>query len=400
MANGYNEQDSTCVYRYEYDSEKKDRLISVKTTTNGSESATYFAYDVYGNPVKYQTSSANAANNMFWTRGNLLAKYKDVEFSYDGTGLLFKKKKGNTTTNYIYENDKLLAVYDNDAYMFLQYDLTGMCGARVFNTKNNKNSSKVYTFIKSPDGAIREVRHDNVPIITYTYDAFGKPQLYKFYDDTEDDIEILCSVAWKCHVYDETTGFYYIDGNFYDPNTGRFINFSLDRVMDGIDAPGGINGYVYAGNNQVMSAGDDATIDSDVELVPYSNVKLKTWWDKVFAWWNNAAWWIKALIGVAVIAILLVLTVATSGAASCLFGTMLSGAIQGAVIGALSGAILSGIFALINHEDFWTSVLDGAAVIDVWQVMGKPGRNDLVCRGAADALSIRHGRLFAAAANE
>ena len=170
--------------------------------------------------------------------------------------------------------------------------------------------------------------------------------------------------------------------------------------MDGIDAPGGINGYVYAGNNQVMSAGDDATIDSDVELVPYSNVKLKTWWDKVFAWWNNAAWWIKALIGMAVIAILLVLTVATSGAASCLFGTMLSGAIQGAVIGALSGAILSGIFALINHEDFWTSVLDGAAVIDVWQVRGKPGRNDLVCRGAADALSIRHGRLFAAAANE
>ena len=71
----------------------------------------------------------------------------------------------------------------------------------------------------------------------------------------------------------------------------------------------------------------NVTIDSDVQLTPFTNVKLKTWWEKAFAWWNTSAWWLKLIIGALVIAILFVLAICTSGCISVLYGTMFCGAV-------------------------------------------------------------------------
>ena len=64
-----------------------------------------------------------------------------------------------------------------------------------------------------------------------------------------------------------------------------------------------------------------------MQLTPFTNVKLKTWWEKAFAWWNTSAWWLKLIIGALVIAILFVLAICTSGCISVLYGTMFCGAV-------------------------------------------------------------------------
>jgi O-antigen ligase len=61
---------------------------------------------------------------------------------------------------------------------------------------------------------------------------------------------------------------------------------------------------------------------------------------------GDMPWWVKVLIGLAVIALCVIAVVATGGAG--LAGAIAFGALKGAVFGALSGALSGGIIGCIG----------------------------------------------------
>ena len=168
-------------YRYK---DGTDRLISLGTEL--------FAYDDMGNPTTYRNMSC------VWEKGRQLKSISDgantVSFTYDEFGMRTTKTAGGITTNYVYENGKLLREVTGSDKIDFVYGSDGIIGFRI----GNKN----YLYRKNVFGDVTEIYSDNGTLVgKYSYTAFGEC----------DDI------------------------SYIDPET---IN--------------GINLYAYCGNNPVM----------------------------------------------------------------------------------------------------------------------------------------------------
>ena len=64
---------------------------------------------------------------------------------------------------------------------------------------------------------------------------------------------------YRGYVYDEETGFYYLQSRYYNPEVGRFI--SSDVLLSTGQGVLGHNAYAYCGNNPVMGYDPYGTFD-------------------------------------------------------------------------------------------------------------------------------------------
>ena len=60
----------------------------------------------------------------------------------------------------------------------------------------------------------------------------------------------LNPLRYRGYVYDQETGFYYLNSRYYDPAVGRFIN--PDAAIGQVGNIKGNNMFTYALNNPVM----------------------------------------------------------------------------------------------------------------------------------------------------
>ena len=142
---------------------------------------------------------------------------------------------------------------------------------------------------------------------------------------------------YRGYYYDDETGLYYLKSRYYDPETGRFITIDDISYIDP-ETINGLNLYAYCGNNPVMYTDPEGTAK----------------------WWQ----WLLFGIGVAlVLASVIVLTVATGGAATGLIGAIAVGAAKGALIGAAVGSVIGiaggAIYAGVTGADLGQSILSG-----------------------------------------
>ena len=133
-----------------------------------------------------------------------------------------------------------------------------------------------YFFEKNLQGDVVAIYNENgVKIGTYTYDAWGNvtATALSTNDLNKNIIERYNPFRYRSYYYDVETSLYYLQSRYYNPEWGRFVN------ADGyINANGDILGYnmfAYCRNNPIMY------IDPNGEI----------------------AWWVVAIIVVAVIAI-------------------------------------------------------------------------------------------------
>ena len=299
-------------YVFSYNNSWKDQLT--KLTVNGV--AEEFEYDNIGLPTKYRNQP------MAWNNRNLLADYKNVLFTYDGTGMRLakstyveiidddgtKRREITGTTTFDYEGDRLLSESRNGAIIRYIYGASGMLG---FVYKNSN-----YYFVRNLQGDVTRIVDANNQIVAqYVYDAWGNCTIVS----ETNGIGTLNAIRYRGYYFDSETGLYYLQTRYYDPEIGRFISPDSTKYLDP-ETLGGLNLYAYCNNNPVMYAD------------PSGNIPR----------------WLKTglvvLAGIAVIAGITAVTLASGGlAAPVLFGaglgTLLSGGVSAAMQFISTGSI-------------------------------------------------------------
>ena len=275
-------------YGYE---EGTDRL-----TSYGEEN---IEYDGMGNPTEYRGSE------LTWEKGRQLKSMADetgtVTFGYDVFGLRNQKTAGGETTNYVYENGKLLRQTTGSEVMTFIYGSEGIIGFKLATSR--------YLYRKNVFGDVEEIYSAEGTLVgKYSYTAFGECEI-------ETDVNGIATknpFRYRGYYYDVETGLYYLKTRYYDPETGRFITID-DISYLAPDTINGLNLYAYCGNNPVMRVDENGN-----------------------AWWH---WLAGALAVIGTILVVGAVTVLTVGVGTTvLAGTLAGAVIHGAAVGALVGA--------------------------------------------------------------
>lgn len=238
---------------------------------------------------------------------------RDWTMEYEAGGLRTKRSSAEKTYNYIYNGDKLVRMTVGDDILDFTYDANGAPLTLIHN-------GTVYYYITNLQGDVISLETtDGMQGAHYYYDAWGKILA------CDGAVAELNPLRYRGYVYDQETGFYYLQSRYYDPTVGRFINADDISNLGAEPTLLTLNQFAYCANNPVNRYDLDG------------NASLPNW--------------AKVAIGVGIIAAAAAITVATGGAAAgtllaavncaahgAMVGAMTQGAI-GAVTGAVSGAV-------------------------------------------------------------
>ena len=247
---------------------------------------------------------------------------RDWQMEYNTSGLRTRRISDDKTYSYIYAGDKLMRMTVGDDILDFSYDANGTPLTMTCN-------GTVYYYITNLQGDVMSLeRADGGSGAQYAYDAWGNIIAMM------GTLAELNPLRYRGYVYDQETGFYYLQSRYYDPAVGRFISADNQLRTDNL---AGVNLFAYCGNNPVNR--NDP---------------------------SGEAWYHWAL-GAAVVAAAAVATVVTCGGfaaaatAVCLVGNGVAAATTAATIsaGAFIGssiaygmAVLSAVAASNSIEEF------------------------------------------------
>ena len=243
------------------------------TYDDGNEQLTYkgqtivkdnikYEYDLNGNLVKkteiiqglpqiittYAYDDENRLTDVKIQQGN---KIKEVSFAYDPFGRrisktlerddfainLFIKPTYPQITNYVYDNENIIAEYDQNNKQTASYihgpNIDEPLAAEI-------NNSRIYYHADGLGSITSLTNYGGNVVQKYRYDSFGNIQYIPF------PIWIKQPYMYTGREFDYDAGLYYYRARYYDPQAGRFI------TKDPISFAGGdVNLYAYVGNNPV-----------------------------------------------------------------------------------------------------------------------------------------------------
>jgi len=241
---------------------------------------------------------------------------KEVEEEYkekyilDGSRIVVLKRTTETSTkvlNFVYDEAQMLVGF----------------------TYNNNE----YFYDRTVTGEIRHIIDKNGHVyVSYEYDDWGMPTYKSDGTTIGNELLELNPFMYKGYFYDREIKMYYLKSRYYDPDLGRFIN--ADAEVGSVGETMGMNLYAYCKCNPISFSDENG---------------------------NWPSWATKVCIGLGVIAVCALLTVAciATGGAACVATSMLVGAIKGALIGAVTGAISGAIVGAIT-EGIRTGTWEGA----------------------------------------
>ena len=202
-------------YGYATDS-WKDRLTSYNGQT--------ITYDAIGNPLTYNNGSAytftwEGRQMQTATKGNTTWTY-----TYNADGLRTGKTNGTTTYTYTWnENRQLSSMTWNTGYALFYYDANGTPNSVVI---DDGYDVQTYCYVTNLQGDIVGLisAESGDWAVTYEYDAWGNLLDKKGYSSGYAGAYVYNPLTYKGYLYDEETGFYYLQSRYYDPTIGRFLN--------------------------------------------------------------------------------------------------------------------------------------------------------------------------------
>ena len=165
-----------------------------------------------------------------------------ISYSYDENGIRTQKTVNGVATNYNYHGSALISqVTGNDTLLF-SYDANGNAAAV------NYNGTYYYYVRNGQNDIIRLIDGDNNTVVEYAYDSWGRQ--ISCTGSLASTLGAQNSFRYRGYVYDEETGFYYLQTRYYDPEAGRFIN--ADIYVSTGQGVLGHNMYAYCGNNSII----------------------------------------------------------------------------------------------------------------------------------------------------
>ncbi|MBE6978062.1 MAG: RHS repeat-associated core domain-containing protein [Ruminococcaceae bacterium] len=194
-------------------------------------------------------------------------------YTYDANGMRLSRSSGtdadDVTYTYVYTDGLLSRMTKGDIMLYFTYDAVGMPLTVSIHTGTNckvkkgeacGTDCKTYYYVTNLQGDVIAILDDSGTAITlYQYDAWGYPTLTL--DVSDDDIGTINPLRYRGYVYDNETGFYYLQSRYYNPEISRFI--SADSYMSTGDGILGNNMFAYCHNNPIVfvdPTGEDITL--------------------------------------------------------------------------------------------------------------------------------------------
>ena len=224
----------------------KDQL-----TSYDGESITY---DASGNPTNYLGAT------LVW-EGQRLKSYtpkaassgraNSYVYSYDENGIRTRKTIGSTVTDYYYNGTLLMGTVKTTtnsngstttSKLRFSYDADGKVVAV------NYNGNYYYYLRNAQSDIVKLIDKTGATVVEYRYDSWGK--LLSTSGSLASTLGKNNPFRYRGYVYDEETGFYYLQSRYYNPEVGRFI--SPDVLLSTGQGVIGHNAYAYCGNNPIV----------------------------------------------------------------------------------------------------------------------------------------------------
>ena len=122
------------------------------------------------------------------------------------------------------------------------------------------NDEMALAFVRNLQGdIIAVVNQEGTALLEYSYDPWGKVTITQNGENlTEQErqiIAVLCPFAYRGYNYDFTTGLYYLQSRYYNPEWGRFLNVDDTNILLSTQGENlGANLFAYCNNNPVNYA--------------------------------------------------------------------------------------------------------------------------------------------------
>ena len=119
------------------------------------------------------------------------------------------------------------------------------------------NDEAAVGFVRNLQGdIIAVVNQEGTALLEYSYDPWGKVTITQNGENlTEQEaaiIAVLCPFAYRGYNYDFTTGLYYLQSRYYNPEWGRFLNVDDTNILLSTQGENlGANLFAYCNNNPV-----------------------------------------------------------------------------------------------------------------------------------------------------
>lgn len=214
---------------------------------------TAITYDTIGNPTKWRNSTSLTWNGRTLT-SQTLSNGNSITYKYNSDGIRTQKRvfddvaSAYITHDYVLDGTKIIqeTVTDNAYYnsytLYYVYDASGSITGLHYN-------NQPYYFQKNIQGDIlRILDRTGTAVVEYTYDAWGN--IISVTGSMANTLGQYNPFRYRGYYCDSETGFYYLNGRYYDPQIGRFIN--ADSYASTGQGVLGNNMFVYCLNNPVM----------------------------------------------------------------------------------------------------------------------------------------------------
>ena len=196
--------------------------------------------------AEYRCFITDAHGDMGSTRiATVKLDTRDWQMEYNTSGLRTRRISDDKAYSYIYAGDKLMRMTVGDDILDFSYDANGTPLTMTCN-------GTVYYYITNLQGDVMSLeRADGGSGATYAYDAWGNILRMS------GTLAELNPLRYRGYVYDQETGFYYLNSRYYDPAVGRFIN--SDEYASTGQGLLGNNMYAYCQNNPVKHIDSQGT---------------------------------------------------------------------------------------------------------------------------------------------
>ena len=232
-------------YQWLYQAPGTDELVYC-TSSDATTNTIRVEMTAESDGAQYCCFITDANGDMGSTRtATVRLDVRDWTMEYEASGLRTKRSSAEKTYNYIYSGDKLVRMTCGDNILDFTYDANGAPLTLV-------TGGKVYYYLTNLQGDVMSIESsDGTPVASYCYDAWGKILA------CDGALAELNPLRYRGYVYDQETGFYYLQSRYYDPAIGRFIN--ADNVISYAgNSLLGCNVFAYCFNNPVNLSDDSA----------------------------------------------------------------------------------------------------------------------------------------------
>ena len=250
VGNRLKEDDGTTTISYTYNG--LDQLkTSTKEKGTAVEEVRQYDYDMNGNQTDVKNTKTGEDQTYVYDAENRLSQVsvtKDGKTAviqqniYNGEGQRIQKVDGDEMTNYYYQDG--VAAYTTDAYGNQNsQNLIGTEGNVLATERFKGDDTQYYLYNEDIQGSTTSlVKEDGSVDATYQYTDFGETTIHG-------DDQAKNEVCYTGGIYDQSTGLYYLNARYYNPEDGRFM--TEDSYRGEIMNPETGHLYVYCANNPV-----------------------------------------------------------------------------------------------------------------------------------------------------